>query len=151
MKVKRSWFYASLGAGIVVCGLGLAAVGFYAIDSLTEHHSSSNSSPDVLPTPVDIRQLMTTTPPPTTSDDEKMNAFLARSGVTAPSDQAYFRDMAQSECKFSDEAPWAKLVDRAVLLHAGHGQNFKTDRDALEFLKESILIYCPNHKDLIPN
>jgi hypothetical protein len=103
-----------------------------------------------LPTPVDIGPIVTTTPPPTTPD-EKMNAFLARSGVAAPSDQAYFRDMAQSECKFSDEAPWAKLADRAVLLHAGHGRNFKDDSDALEFLKESILIYCPNHKDLILN
>lgn len=141
IKVKSKWSYIALGAGILVAGLTIGLGSVYLVETAT-HHESSHSSPDVLATPVDIRQVVT--------PDDKMNAFLARSHVTTESDRAAFRDLAHKECAFTDDSPWANLTDRAVLLHEALPKNFNDSSSALAFLYEAIRDYCPVHANMIP-
>lgn len=140
--MKSKWSYAALGAGILIVGVGVGIGGIFLIDSIVGGDSSHVSSPDVLATPVDIRQVMT--------PDDKMNAFLSRSGVTSPSDQATFRDLAHWSCNTIADTPYAKLDVHAMLLHKFTGTDFKDDHSAEVFLGEAIRDYCPEHSDMIP-
>lgn len=136
--MKRAWVLA----GILAAGLTVGLGGAYLLDGAVNHHSSSDSSPDVLATPVDVRQPMT--------PDDTMNEFLTRSHVTTASDQAAFRKLARDECDFTDKEPWANLTDRAVLLHEALPANFNDSNSALVFLSEAIRVYCPVHTNMIP-